>query len=102
RDTGVKILSIVGARPEFVQAAPVSRALRSRHQEVLVHTGQHYAHLLSHTFFDELALPRPDYNLGVGSGSHAFQTGQMLVRLEAGLTLVETHVAVGPESANIT
>ena len=78
----MKILSIVGARPEFIQAASVSRALRSRHQEILVHTGQHYDYLMSQTFFDELALPRPDYNLEVGSGSHAAQTGQMLVRLE--------------------
>lgn len=79
----MKVLSVVGARPEFVQAMPVSRALRGRHREVLVHTGQHFDHLMSQAFFDELDLPQPDYNLGVGSGSHAAQTGAMLAPLEA-------------------
>jgi UDP-N-acetylglucosamine 2-epimerase len=78
----VKVLSIVGARPEFVQAAPISRELRREHQEVLVHTGQHYDEMMSGVFFQELGLPRPDYNLGVGSDSHGRQTGDMLARLE--------------------
>ena len=78
----MKIVSIVGARPEFVQAAPVSRALRVCHREVLVHTGQHYDYLMSQAFFDELEMPAPDYNLEVGSGSHARQTAEILVRLE--------------------
>jgi UDP-GlcNAc3NAcA epimerase len=72
----------VGARPEFIQSAPVSRALRRKHQEVLVHTGQHYDYLMSQAFFDDLGIPVPDYNLEVGSGSHGHQTGQMLVRME--------------------
>jgi len=78
----MKISSIVGARPEFIQAVPVSRALRKNHQEILVHTGQHYDYLMSQTFFDELGIPAPDYNLEVGSGSHASQTAEILVRFE--------------------
>jgi UDP-GlcNAc3NAcA epimerase len=78
----MKIVSIVGARPEFIQSAPVSRALRTSHREVLVHTGQHYDYLMSQTFFDELEIPAPDYNLEVGSGSHAGQTAEILIRLE--------------------
>lgn len=78
----MKVLSVVGARPEFVQAAPVSRALRAWGREVLVHTGQHYDYQMSAVFFQQVGLPEPDYNLGVGSGSHAWQTGHMLIRLE--------------------
>ena len=78
----MKIISVVGARPEFIQAAPVSRALRKDHREILVHTGQHYDYLMSQTFFDELGIPTPDYNLEVGSGSHAGQTAGILVRFE--------------------
>jgi UDP-GlcNAc3NAcA epimerase len=78
----MKALSIVGARPEFVQSTPLSNALRRVCKEVLVHTGQHYDYLMSQTFFDELGIPEPDYNLEVGSGSHARQTSDILVRLE--------------------
>jgi UDP-GlcNAc3NAcA epimerase len=78
----MKVLSIVGARPEFIQAAPVSRALRPAHTEVLVHTGQHYDYQMSQIFFQELDLPAPDYNLGIGSGPHGQQTGAMLAALE--------------------
>jgi len=76
------VLSIVGARPQFVKAAVVSRALRSSFDEVLLHTGQHYDDNMSRIFFDELDLPKPDINLGVGGGSHAEQTGHMLIGIE--------------------
>jgi len=78
----VKVVTVVGARPQFVKAAPVSRVLRTRHDEVLVHTGQHYDDALSASFFRDLGLPEPDVNLGVGSGPHGVQTGEMLCRLE--------------------
>jgi UDP-N-acetylglucosamine 2-epimerase len=72
----------VGARPQFIKAAAVSGPLRRRCREVLVHSGQHYDPELSKVFFDELELPEPDHHLGVGSGSHAHQTGRILERLE--------------------
>jgi UDP-GlcNAc3NAcA epimerase len=78
----LKVVSVVGARPEFVQAMPVSRALRARHREVLVHTGQHYDHAMSDGLFVDLDLPRPDWNLDVGSASHGKQTAAMLERME--------------------
>ncbi|MFH0778735.1 MAG: UDP-N-acetylglucosamine 2-epimerase (non-hydrolyzing) [Candidatus Eisenbacteria bacterium] len=80
--TGRKIVSVVGARPQFVKAAALSRRLRERFREVLVHTGQHYDVELSDLFFEELHIPRPDFTLGVGSKSHARQTGEMMEKLE--------------------
>jgi UDP-GlcNAc3NAcA epimerase len=79
----MKVVSIVGARPQFIKAAPVGEALRAAgYTEVLVHTGQHYDDEMSAVFFRELGIPEPDYNLGVGSGPHGWQTGQMLMRVE--------------------
>ncbi len=83
----MKVISIVGARPQFVKAAPVSVALRRCGcHERLVHTGQHYDPLLSDVFFRDLGLPDPDHHLGIGSASHGKQTGMMLSALEAVLT----------------
>jgi UDP-N-acetylglucosamine 2-epimerase (non-hydrolysing) len=78
----MKILSVVGARPQFIKAFAVSKELRKKHEEVLVHTGQHYDEELSDVFFEKLNIPQPEYNLGVGSGSHGEQTAEMLIHLE--------------------
>ena len=75
-------MSIVGARPQFIKAATVSCQLRKNHTEVLVHTGQHYDDEMSKVFFEELNIPEPDYNLGIGSASHGRQTGKMLEEIE--------------------
>ena len=80
----MRILTVLGARPQFIKAAAVSRRLRERPdvREILVHTGQHYDENMSDVFFRELELPDPNYHLGVGSGSHGAQTGRMLERIE--------------------
>lgn len=78
----MKIMNIVGARPEFIQTAPVTRAIRKRHTEILVHTGQHYDDNMSAVFFRDLGISAPEINIGVGGGSHASMTGQMLMKLE--------------------
>ena len=74
----MKIVTIVGARPQFVKAAMLSRVLRQKHDEFLVHTGQHYDDLMSDVFFRELELATPNVNLGVGSATAGVQTARML------------------------
>jgi UDP-GlcNAc3NAcA epimerase len=78
----LKIVTVVGARPQFIKAAAVSRVLRRTHTEILVHTGQHYDENMSGIFFDELGIPHPDFNLGAGSGTHGHQTARMLEGIE--------------------
>ena len=83
----VKILHVVGARPNFMKVAPVHRALAARGvSQTIVHTGQHYDAVMSDGILRELGLPEPDVNLGVGSGSHAQQTGQVMVAMEEHLS----------------
>ena len=96
------VLTVVGARPQFVKAAPLSRALRRHVKEVLVHTGQHYDHEMSQSFFDELDIPAPDRHLGIGSGSHGAMTGRMLEALEAVMLEVRPRLVVVLGDTNST
>lgn len=91
------ILSVIGARPQFIKAAPVSRALRAKAElrEVLVHTGQHFDRDMSDIFFDELGIPTPDYHLGIHGGTQATMTGRMMSALE------ETMMTVKPDAVLI-
>jgi UDP-GlcNAc3NAcA epimerase len=83
------ICTIVGARPQFIKAAPVSRALATSFREVLIHTGQHYDYGMSDVFFHEMEMRPPDFHLGIGGGTHGEQTGKMLIEIEKILNLVK-------------
>lgn len=78
----MKVLTVVGARPQFIKAAVVSHVLRKKHTEILVHTGQHFDYNMSEQFFEELDIPKPDYNLGISGGTHGEMTGRMLIEIE--------------------
>jgi UDP-N-acetylglucosamine 2-epimerase (non-hydrolysing) len=78
----MRVLSVVGARPQFVKLAPIARAAQGLVEHLIAHTGQHYDHNMSDSFFEDLDIPKPDFNLGVGSGKHGAQTGAMLAALE--------------------
>lgn len=78
----MKLITVIGARPQFIKAAPFSEVFRKNNEEILVHTGQHYDVNMSDIFFDELMIPKPKYNLGVGSGNHGKQTAIMLEGIE--------------------
>lgn len=78
----MKVVTVVGARPQFIKAAVVSHKLRKNHTEVLIHTGQHFDYNMSEQFFGELDIPKPNYNLGISGGTHAQMTGNMLMGIE--------------------
>lgn len=78
----MRIVTVVGARPQFIKMAPVSRELRKYFDEIVIHTGQHYDYEMDKIFFEQLNIPKPDYYLEVGSGTHGYQTGEMLKRIE--------------------
>jgi UDP-N-acetylglucosamine 2-epimerase len=98
----VRIVTIIGNRPQFVKAAAVSRLLRESHDEQIVHTGQHYDDGLSKVFFDELGIPAPDRELGAGSGSNTAQTARILGALEPVLAELEPHLVLVYGDTNST
>lgn len=83
----MKIVTVVGARPQFIKAAIVSEEIRKKHEEILIHTGQHYDYNMSKRFFEELNIPNPKYNLGISGGTHAQMTGKMMVAIEGALSV---------------
>ena len=96
----VRFLTIIGNRPQFVKAAAVSHRLRTRAEEILVHTGQHYDDALSRVFFEELSLPRPEHRLELGGGTNAAQTARMLAALEP-LLAAELEPVLGPRQVEL-
>lgn len=78
----MKVVTVIGARPQFIKAAAVSSVLRKSMEEIIIHTGQHYDTTMSDVFFEELDIPKPDYFLNIGSGNHGEQTGKMLMAIE--------------------
>ena len=99
-----RVVHVVGARPNFMKAAPVVRGARAprRRRSVVIHTGQHYDAAMSDVFFRELGLPEPDLNLGVGSGTHAAQTAALMSALEPALLELEPALAVVYGDVNST
>ncbi len=100
-----KILSVVGARPNFIKIAPLAKAFKKYRKEVrhlLCHTGQHFDKRMSEIFFEELKMPKPDFNLGVGGGSHASQTARIMLELEKVITREKPDLVVVPGDVNST
>ncbi len=106
----MKILTVVGARPQFIKAAVVSRAIAQHNlqhptqtiQEVLVHTGQHYDQNMSDVFFAQMKIPQPDYHLGIGGKAHGAMTGQMLEKIEEVIFTEKPHAVLVYGDTNST
>ena len=98
----MRIVSIIGARPEFVQVAVLSREIRRRHEEILIHTGQHYDANMSQGFFDELAIPEPEINLGIGSMAASAQCGEMIAKLASAIEEAEPDLVIVRGDTNST
>ena len=98
----MKIVSVVGARPQFIKLSPLSKELRKKHREIVLHTGQHYDYELSRIFFSQLSIAKPDYNLGIGSDEHGAQTGRMLKGIEEVLVFEKPDLALVYGDTNST
>src|SRR5215208_1058718 len=98
----MRIVTVIGNRPQFVKAAAVSRLLRERHEELIVHTGQHYDDELSRIFFEELGVPAPARQLGIGDGSQTSQTARMLAALEPELEALQPDMVLVYGDTNST
>lgn len=102
----IKVVTIIGARPQIIKAAVINRAIKKSFkndiQEVIVHTGQHYDKNMSEVFFEELGIPQPDYNLNVGSASHAYQTALMMQKLENLLIVIKPDIVLVYGDTNST
>ncbi len=100
----IKIVTIIGARPQFIKAATISRVIKNADDivEIIIHTGQHYDNNMSHVFFEEMEIPTPNYNLGIGGGNHGHQTGSMLISIENVLVTEEPTLVIVYGDTNST
>lgn len=98
----MKIATVIGARPQFIKAAVVSREIRKFHEEQIIHTGQHYDYNMSELFFEQLDIPKPDYNLKISGGSHGQMTGGMLIEIEKVLMDIKPDLMVVYGDTNST
>lgn len=98
----MKIVSVVGARPQFIKLAPLSKKLREDHEEVIIHTGQHFDDEMSNLFFLELGINKPNYNFGINGGTHGAQTGEMLSKIESVLTCERPDIVIVFGDTNTT